>query len=127
MNTQCQHIIAKHDNSVIGYALAMLPSFRNEIPVLVPIFEVADALLVGKRYIVMGQVCVDKDYRKKGIFRGMYTFYKTELQHKFDCLFTEVASNNQRSLQAHLSVGFRVIKTQTTDGISWELMEWEWS
>ncbi|NER14502.1 GNAT family N-acetyltransferase [Leptobacterium flavescens] len=126
MNTSCAHIIAKDGNTVAGYALAMLPSFREEFPVLVPMFETADELLKGRKYIVMGQVCIDRPYRKQGIFRGLYGFYREELKDEFDCLFTEVASSNIRSLEAHKSVGFKVLKTQTSDGVSWELINWEW-
>ena len=89
-------------------------------------FETADALLAGQKYIAMGQICVDKSYRKKGIFRGMYTFYRNQLQNEYDCLITEVATENKRSLQAHKSIGFKILKTQTTNGVSWELIHWDW-
>lgn len=56
----------------------------------------------------------------------MYYFYKEELQNDFDCLITEVATNNKRSLAAHKSVGFQVLKTQVSDDISWELVNWSW-
>jgi len=127
MNDACQHIIAKDGALVVGYALAMLPSFRNEIPLLVAMFETADVVLSGKNYIVMGQICIAKSHRQKGIFKGMYQHYKKELQNKFDGLITEVATVNQRSLNAHKSIGFEVLKTQTTDEASWELIYWNWS
>ena len=75
----------------------------------------------------MGQICVDKNYRKQGIFRGLYRFYKEELQHQFDYLITEVAAINLRSMQAHEAVGFKIIDTYQEDGIVWNIMLWDWA
>ena len=128
MNSACAHIIAKDNNSVAGFALVMLSSFRNEIKVLVPMFERIDELVAkDKTYVVMGQICVDKNYRKQGIFRGLYQFYKKELQHEFDYLITEVATINLRSMQAHKSIGFKIIDTYEEDGIVWNVILWDWT
>ncbi len=127
MNRACRHIIVSDRHAVVGYALVMLPSFKNEIPILTPMFEAADTLLIGRNYVVMGQICIEKAYRRKGLFRGIYQFYKNELEHTFDGVLTEVATENQRSLQAHKSVGFEIIRTQVTENSSWELLYWDWT
>ena len=128
MNSACAHIIAKDNDIVVGFALVMLSAFRNEIKVLIPMFERIDELVPkDKTYVVMGQICVDKNYRKQGIFRGLYHFYKEELQHQFDYLITEVAAINLRSMQAHEAVGFKIIDTYQEDGIVWNIMLWDWA
>lgn len=128
MNTACAHIIAKDGEKVVGFALVMLSSFRNEIEVLIPMFERIDSLIpAGKSYVIMGQVCVDKNYRKQGIFRGLYDFYRTQLQQEFNFLITEVAAINQRSMSAHESVGFKGIDSYEEDGITWNIMLWDWT
>ena len=128
MNTACAHIIAKDGEKVVGFALVMLSSFRNEIEVLIPMFERIDALIpTGKSYVIMGQVCVDKNYRKQGIFRGLYHFYRTQLQQDFNFLITEVAAINLRSMSAHEAVGFKVIDSYEEDGITWNIMLWDWA
>lgn len=126
MNDACPHIIAKDGELVVGYALVMLKEFRDEISVLTAMFEAATKLLGDKNYLAMGQICISKEYRKQGIFRGMYAYYKEELQNDYDCLLTEVATENSRSLNAHLNVGFEIIKTQITNDTSWELICWDW-
>ena len=127
MNTACAHIIAKEGKKVVGFTLVMLSNFRNEIEVLIPMFERIDALLPpNTSYVIMGQVCVDKNYRKQGIFRGLYDFYRTKLQHEFDFLITEVAAINQRSMNAHESIGFKTIDTYEEDGINWNIMLKNW-
>ena len=127
MNDACAHIIAKDGDLVVGYALVMLKEFRDQISILSAMFETAEEFLGDKRYLAMGQICISKEYRKQGIFRGMYNFYREELQEEFDCLLTEVATGNTRSLEAHKRIGFQVLKTQITDGFSWELISWDWT
>lgn len=127
MNTACAHIIAREDQKVVGYALVMLPKFKNEIKILIPMFDRIDALLpINKSYVIMGQICVDKNYRRQGIFRQLYLYYKGELQKQFDFLITEVAAINHRSINAHLSVGFKTIEIYEDKGILWHIMLWDW-
>jgi GNAT superfamily N-acetyltransferase len=128
MNSACAHIIAKDNDILVGFALVMLPDFRRQIAVLIPMFERIDELLPkDKTYVVMGQICVDKNYRKQGIFRGLYHFYREELQHQFDYLITEVATINIRSIQAHHAIGFKIIDTYHEDGIEWNIILWDWT
>lgn len=128
MNYACAHIIAKDNDIVIGFALVMLSSFRNKIEVLIPMFERIDELVPkDKTYVVMGQICVDKNYRKQGIFRGLYHFYKEALHHEFDFLITEVAAINIRSMHAHDAIGFKIIDTYHEDGIEWNIILWDWT
>lgn len=127
MNEACPHMLAMDGDHVVGYALTMLECFRYDMDILTPMFDTADVLFPEKNYLAMGQICIDKPYRGKGIFRGLYTYYKDELSEEFECLFTEVATSNTRSLQAHLAVGFKVLDTQVTHGTSWEMISWEWN
>lgn len=126
MNDACPHILAMNGDIVAGYALTMLPSFRYEMEILTPMFETADKLLYSKNYLAMGQICIDKPYRGQGVFRGLYNFYKAELSSSYECLFTEVATGNTRSLNAHKAIGFKVLETQITDETSWEMVCWDW-
>ena len=105
----------------------MLTSFQNEIEVLVPLFERIDDLIPkGENYVVMGQICVAKEFRKQGIFRGLYNFYKTEFQNKFDYLVTEVDAMNTRSIQAHESIGFKTKQSYPDQGKLWNIIVWDW-
>lgn len=127
MNTSCAHIIAKDNEKVIGFALVMLPSFRNELEVLIPMFDKIDALVpTDKSYVVMGQICIAKSHRKQGIFRQLYHFYRAELQSEFDYLITEVDSINLRSMQAHEAIGFKIIESYTEAGVTWSIILWDW-
>lgn len=129
-----QHIIAKDGDKVIGYILAMTAASRHDIPVLVPMFDLFDSIrLKGKkiadfRYMVIGQVCVDKVYRGQGVFDNCYKKYREQFSPEYDFAITEIAANNLRSLHAHTRVGFRELQRHTgSDHTEWIIVIWEWN
>ncbi|MAP53617.1 GNAT family N-acetyltransferase [Altibacter sp.] len=123
MNARCPHIIAKEQRKVVGYALCMHPRFREEIEVLKPMFtEVDQAFGTNSPYMVMGQICIDKNYRKQGIFRMLYKTLQEAVSPEFSTIITEVDATNTRSLQAHYAVGFRKLTVYTSQGVDWELI-----
>ncbi|MCX2761580.1 GNAT family N-acetyltransferase [Aquimarina muelleri] len=127
MNSKQPHIVAKDKDKVVGYALSMLKDFKDDIEILKPMFAMIDNHLdLSSSYVVMGQVCIDKVYRRQGIFRGLYQAMKNELEKKYDFLITEVASNNIRSLQAHQAIGFKTLITYQSNNIQWHLIYWDW-
>lgn len=123
MNKICPHIIAKEGEKVVGYALCMHPKFANEIEVLEPMFtEIASLLSKASSYIVMGQICIARNYRKKGIFRKLYEAMKIFVGPEFSWIITEVDSKNTRSLNAHYAIGFTNLKTYRSGGQDWKLI-----
>ncbi|TLP72907.1 GNAT family N-acetyltransferase [Maribacter sp. ACAM166] len=121
MNEACPHIIAKDDDKVVGYALSMVPSFKNEITVLQPMFQELDRLHI-QNYLVMGQICISKNHRKQGIFRGLYEVMKKASYPTYESIITEVDATNTRSLGAHYSVGFENICTYDSLNQDWKLI-----
>ncbi len=122
MNADYPHIIAKSDGEVVGYALVMLRKFGNMIDVLLPMFERINVLdwkgksMADSSYFVMGQVCVAKDFRGKGVFSRLYAEMKERMKGDFDYLVTEVASRNKRSMRAHEKVGFELLLNYDVEG-----------
>ncbi len=127
MNTPFSHIIAKEGTKVIGYTLVMMRSFAAEIPVLVPMFDRINGIEYGGKklsdtsYFIMGQVCIGKLYRGKGVFAGLYGEMKKRMAKDFEFIITEVATRNTRSIQAHRKVGFETI-LKYRDGEEWEVV-----
>jgi len=130
MNSPYPHIIAKVEDKVIGYALVMLQKFKEEIPVLKPMFKKIDSLsfnnrsLLNTKYFVMGQVCIDKKHRRQGVFNSLYQQMRREMSPLFDCIITEIATRNTRSMRAHKKVGFEVICVYTTPKEEWAIVAW---
>lgn len=128
MNGKCAHIIAKSGSKVIGYALCMLKEFKENIEVLKPMFQqIYKCLNKNKTYLVMGQICVDKAFRKRGVFRGMYDFMKQEMSSKYDMIITEGDEKNTRSLNAHYAVGFKLLYSYNSSQQDWALLVWDWN
>jgi hypothetical protein len=123
MNKVCPHIIAKENGKVIGYALCMHPKFGNEIELLKPMFEEINSVLSpGEKYMVMGQVCIHKEYRKMGVFPNLYKKMQDVIRTNYNCIITEVDALNKRSLNAHFAVGFIELKTYNSNGRQWHLL-----
>lgn len=132
MNNAAPSVIAKDGDKVVGYAIAMTQAFKDDIPVLVPMFNMIDDLTYeGKKvneynYIVCGQVCVAKEYRGQQVFDNLYHAYKKAYANQYDLLITEIASRNSRSLKAHGRVGFDILVSyQAPDGENWEIVVWD--
>ena len=126
MNDCCPHCIVKSNNKVVGYALSMLQDFKSDIPLLTPMFIEIDKTLKEQyldiNYIAMGQVCIDKSQRGKGVFRGLYNYMAEQLKGKFDAIITEVDTKNMRSSNAHKAIGFNVIKNYKSNNQLWEVI-----
>ncbi len=134
MNDYEKHLVAKDNDRVIGYLLAMTKNSRNDIPVLMPMFDLFDnisyhgKLVSDYNYLVVGQVCFDKDYRGLGLLDKSYEAYKTLFQKKYVFAITEISVNNVRSIKAHQRVGFVELNRYTdTNNLEWSVVIWNWS
>lgn len=76
---------------------------------------------------MVGQLCVAKNYRGIGLAQQMYQQFKNALAEEFDYCITDVASNNQRSLKAHIKTGFEIIDSVNYGGIGWDIVLWDWT
>jgi GNAT superfamily N-acetyltransferase len=128
------HIVAKEGEKVVAYLLAMTSQSESAIPVLQPMFDVFRQVAFGSKkvsdfnYIVVGQVCVEKAYRGKGILDECYNFYKETFHTKYDFAITEIAGDNLRSLNAHKRIGFQEVYRYTApDGVLWVIVLWNWN
>lgn len=124
MNQVCAHILAKEGERVVGYTLCMHPRFSEAIPMLRPMFRRVRALVdPSHRFVIMGQVCIDKSFRKQGIFRGLYEAMRSFLKGDYDSIITEVDHDNQRSLQAHKAIGFETLEIYESGERTWHLIQ----
>lgn len=134
MNAPYPHIIAVDDKVLAGYCLVMLQEMREHIDLLKPMFEIIDKQSISGqslrdlRYFVMGQVCVHKAYRGRGIFYKMYDHMRELMAGSFDMVITEISSHNSRSLRAHENQGFKTLH-KFIDPVTahpWEIVYWDW-
>src|SRR5437867_1801883 len=133
MNDIEKHIICKDGEQVIAYLLAMTSKSQHDLPILFPMFEMFTKVLYrGKpvsshNYIVVGQVCVDKNYRGQGILDRCYEEYRRAFQDRYDFAITEIADRNLRSVSAHKRIGFSDVHKYTSpDNEKWTIVIWQW-
>lgn len=133
LNAHEQHLIIRDGAKLAGYILAMTKKSRDAIPVLVPMFEVFDRISYKNKaiseynYLVVGQVCIGKDYRGQGLFDKGYEAYRKRYRDKYDFAITEIAITNTRSINAHKRVGFvEVHHYRDVNGIDWVIVVWNW-
>jgi hypothetical protein len=132
MNNAAPQIIAKDEDGVVGYALVMLRSFEDMIPVLKPMFERLSTIdfksrrITDHSFYIMGQICVAESHRGRGVFDSLYLNHKERNQPDFELCVTSVATRNLRSMKAHERVGFKTVNTFRDATDEWNIMVWDW-
>ena len=132
MNNAAPQVIAKSNDEVIGYALVMPESFKELIPVLIPMFDMLKTLYYREKKIesysfyAMGQICIREGFRGLGIFDKLYEKHKTLYASDYDLCITEVSDRNPRSMKAHERVGFETIHTFKDATDTWNILAWNW-
>jgi hypothetical protein len=125
-------LILKKDEKVIGYLLAMSKTLRETVPMLKPMFEQIDQIryqgksLNDSNYLIVGQVCVGKEFRGLGLIDKMFAEYRKLFKEEYDYAITEIVTSNSRSVRAHLRIGFEIIHTFQDDFQEWNIVLWDW-
>lgn len=132
MHEATPSIIAVDGDVIAGYALATIKEVGVNHDLIHELFDAVDDITYhAKRlgetsYIVIGQLCVAKDYRGFGMVQKMYNAFRDQYAHAYEYCVTDVAEDNPRSLKAHLKSGFVVIDTLRYGGIGWNIVLWDW-
>lgn len=133
MNRAFPSAIAVSDGRLAGYCLMMSQGFRDQVPILRPMFALLDrlhwhgeALAGNPRWFVMGQVCVAREFRGLGVFDGLYRQLREMYSPQFDFVVTEISQRNPRSLRAHRRVGFETMHVYPDGEETWEVVAWDW-
>lgn len=77
--------------------------------------------------IVVGQLCVAKEYRGQDLVQKLYGYFRDCLSKEFTYLVTDIAQANTRSLKAHQKRGFQVINELMYGGVKWDIVLWDWN
>jgi ribosomal protein S18 acetylase RimI-like enzyme len=132
MHTLHPNVIVKDGNIVAGYAMVALKEaryFHSDLEAMINHLEQLTyngKTLSEYKYYVMGQICVDKAYRGKGVFEMLYKKHKTLFENDYDFVVTEISTTNPRSLHAHEKVGFKIIYTYPDALDEWNVVLWDW-
>ena len=125
-------VIVKDDDKVVAYALTVINEARHIFPPMESMFVLLEKLqwknksFNSYRYYEMGQICVAKDYRGKGIFQMLYQQHRKSYSRKYDLLVTKISTKNHRSLRAHEKVGFETVIIENDSLDEWAVVVWDW-
>jgi len=126
-------VIVKYNEEVVGYALTACKEAAVFQPEMVPMIAHLETLFFCDKpikentYYIMGQVCIAKAHRGKGVFEMLYQHHKIVFQPQFELLVTEVSTSNHRSIQAHRKLGFQTINTYRDAVDEWDVVVWDWN
>lgn len=125
-------IVVKNNDKVVGYALVTpveAGKFHPDLQVMIDNLETLNyngRPLTTYTFYIMGQVCIDKEYRGKGVFQTLFKKHKEIYSPKYDLLVTEISTRNDRSQKAHKKVGFITIHTSRDELDEWNVVIWDW-
>jgi len=125
-------IIVKDNDAVVGYALVTpieSGNFHSDLKRMIDNLETLSfngKLLSSFSFYIMGQVCIDKDYRGKGIFNILFQKHKEVYSNEYELLVTEISTKNYRSQKAHEKIGFTTIYTYSDALDEWNVVVWDW-
>lgn len=132
MHNLLRSIIAKDGDKVVGYALVADHRIIGCHNLLDDLFSQINKLsfdshpLKDTNYTIVGQLCVDSDYGRRGIAQGLYKKYQESYSGSFDYCITDVDCNNPRSLRTHLRAGFQTIHKIEYGNAEWDIVLWNW-
>jgi hypothetical protein len=118
---------------IVGYVLVAIKSeLYGKHKLLDSLYDAIDEVKIRGvqmklvNYVVVGQLCVRKGFRGKGVVNAMYAFFKSYLQDEFVCAATDISTSNPRSLRAHLKCGFQVVDSLVFEDSRWDVVVWDW-
>jgi hypothetical protein len=131
MHSLAPSVVAVEGGQLAGYALTMLREARSLIAVLDPMFQQFERLSFHgeplSNFYVMGQICVARGQRGKGVVDGLYAGHRGLYAGRFDAIVTEIAVRNTRSARAHARVGFEEIHRFRDETDDWSVVAWDFA
>lgn len=133
MNQLHPAIIAKDGDTLAGYALVSSPAIKGEHALLDDLIGHCDEVVYKTQklshlpYAIVGQLCVAKHYRGRGLVKQLYQHFRACNEEEFRCCITDVDTENRPSLRAHLNSGFEVVGRLGYGGAQWNLVLWNWN
>ena len=105
----------------------MHSTFADKIPVLYELMEQLKIIGGGNPFLIIGQLCVAREWRGKGVVGAMYDLMRESFTDRYTGIYTEIASDNLRSLRAHEKCGYQVVHTYLNKaGKEWKIVHCNW-
>jgi predicted GNAT superfamily acetyltransferase len=102
-------MVAVVDNRVAGFLCAFRNEFQTGSPVIAKMLESYGRLIFDGRPLssfdsyIYGPVCIGREFRGRGLLRGLYDAQKKDLAGRFEIGVAFVSRDNPHSLSAHVA------------------------
>ena len=99
--------LATINGELLGFRCAFRNEFDHGSPVIATMLATYDLVtfdghpLSSYSTYIYGPVCIHRDYRRKGLLRGLYAAQKQDLAGQFDVGVAFVSRSNPHCLDAH--------------------------
>ena len=131
LHAKSPSVIAKDGDQVVGYSIVALPEDAKQHDLLADLVRNIERCRYQNEaisnYAIVGQLCVDKQYRGQDLVQSLYGAFRDHYADNYTYCVTDVAQANTRSLRAHQKRGFQVIDTLEYGGIAWDIVLWDWN
>ena len=108
--------IVTMDDDLAGCLCGIRREFDHRSPVVAKMLDSYDQVwfedkpLSAFNSYIYGPVCLARQYRRRGLLRGLYDFQKKDLAGRFELGVALVSHSNPHSMQAHVE-GLGMTKT----------------
>lgn len=105
--TKQELFIAKDQNKIIAYIFAGSWDFFKQWPIfnhmssLLPELNFLDFDITTANSFQYGPICIQKEYRGKGLIKPLFELMRTHLMHKYPLALTFINKTNIPSMKAH--------------------------
>lgn len=132
MHRYARSIICKDGDALAGYALTAPVACAAVHPELKLLLQKIQGLpydgkpLDQHRYYILGQLCVAKPYRGRGVVEQLYAFHREQFAGSYEMMVLTIATQNQRSVRVHERIGFQEIHLFEDHFGGWKVYVWDW-
>ena len=126
-------IVAKKGKKIVAYAIVINKAAYGLNKLFDDLIDRVNNLKYDKNYLnkidyaLVGQLCIRKNYRGKGLVKDIYNFFKKEYSKKYKYLITDIDERNTRSLKAHIKNKFQIIDNFYWGDSYWNIILWNWN
>lgn len=125
-------VVVGDGEEIVAYALTTLKASRSFHPDLENMFHNLELVqykntpLSSFEFYCMGQICIAKEFRGKGLVNTLYQKHKEVYGTQYDFILTEISTSNYRSIRAHEKIGFQTIYNYRDEMDEWNVVIWNW-
>lgn len=121
--------LAEVGTKIVGYVFPLTLEHTKKISLLIPFIDKFSKIkyknrnLSDYKWIIAGQILVDKDYKGKGIVELLWNNFIDLMKKKYELIISEISEQNSRSLYvATKKLGLRVLEKYSAEGKNWYLV-----